>query len=622
MSEKDNATVALPRPAGRGPGPMGGGPMAGMAFGGKAKDFKGSMKKLFKYLRPYYLQLLVAIIFSVASCVFAILAPTYINKITNEIAAPMVLQAMGIPASIDMSRVAEIGIMLIIIYVLNFSLGFLQGFLMAGVNQRVTRSLRGEISVKINKLPLKYFDQRTHGETLSRVTNDVDTIGNTLNQSLGMLISSTTMVIGVLIAMFVSKWQMALVAVTTVPVSLVLIVIVVGISQKFFSRQQRYLGELNGQIEEVFSGLNVVKAFNGEEKVLESFDKTNGELYKGAKMAQFLSGMMMPIMAFVANLAYVAICVVGGILLLNGKATPGDITSFFIYVRLFQNPLSQFAQVANSFQSAAAAAERVFEFLEEKEIADESEKSKKLESVKGNVEFKNVRFGYNADKTIIHDFSVSVKAGQKVAIVGPTGAGKTTLVNLLMRFYDVDSGDILIDGTSIYDMKREDVRSLFGMVLQDTWLFDGTVKENIRYNCENVTDEQIENACKAAGVHHFITTLPNGYDMRLDDQANISGGQKQLLTIARAMIQNSPMLILDEATSSVDTRTEQLIQNAMDNLTAGRTSFVIAHRLSTIKNADLILVLRDGDIVEKGNHAELLRQNGFYAGLYNSQFSE
>ena len=586
-----------------------GGPMGRGGFE-KPKNFKASIKRLVLFLKPQYPAIILALLFSAAATVLSVLAPGYINDITNEI----FVAVFGIP--IDMGEVGRIGVTLVIFYGATFLLNYVQSFLMAGVNQKTSRRMRGLIAKKINDVPLRYFDSRSYGDVLSRVTNDVDTIGQTLNQSVSTLISSVIMLGGVLIAMFVTRWEMALTALLTVPLGMLLMLLIVGKSQKYFIGQQNYLGALNGKIEETYAGQNVVKAFNAEQKVREDFDRTNRNLFNSAWKSQFLSGLMMPLMTFVSNLGYVAVAVAGVLLFINGRIPePGIITSFFIYVRLFQNPINQIAQVANTLQSTAAAAERVFEFLDEPEQEDETGKPDAIENVTGRVEFRNVRFGYTPDREIIHNFSAVIEPGQKVAIVGPTGAGKTTMVNLLMRFYE-----ILIDGVPVSSVKREAVRSLFGMVLQDTWLFNGTIRENVAYAKRDATDGEIEEACRAANADHFISTFAGGYDMVLDDDTNLSGGQRQLLTIARAMVQDSPMLILDEATSNVDTRTEQLIQDAMDRLTAGRTSFVIAHRLSTIKNADLILVMKDGNIIEQGSHDDLLAADGFYASLYNSQF--
>ena len=591
-----------------------GGPMGRGGFE-KPKNFKASIKRLVLFLKPQYPAIILALLFSAAATVLSVLAPGYINDITNEI----FVAVFGSP--IDMGEVGRIGVTLVIFYGATFLLNYVQSFLMAGVNQKTSKRMRGLIAKKINDVPLRYFDSRSYGDVLSRVTNDVDTIGQTLNQSVSTLISSVIMLGGVLIAMFVTRWEMALTALLTVPLGMLLMLLIVGKSQKYFIGQQNYLGELNGKIEETYAGQNVVKAFNAEQKVREDFDRTNRNLFNSAWKSQFLSGLMMPLMTFVSNLGYVAVAVVGVLLFINGRiAEPGIITSFFIYVRLFQNPINQIAQVANTLQSTAAAAERVFEFLDEPEQEDETGKPDAIENVTGRVEFRNVRFGYTPDREIIHNFSAVIEPGQKVAIVGPTGAGKTTMVNLLMRFYEVSGGEILIDGVPVSSVKREAVRSLFGMVLQDTWLFNGTIRENVAYAKRDATDGEIEEACRAANADHFISTFAGGYDMVLDDDTNLSGGQRQLLTIARAMVQDSPMLILDEATSNVDTRTEQLIQDAMDRLTAGRTSFVIAHRLSTIKNADLILVMKDGNIIEQGSHDDLLAADGFYASLYNSQF--
>ena len=614
MSKKETNQV---RPMRAHQGPMGGGMMGGRGSGAKAKDFKGSLVKLIKFIKPYLPVIVLAIIFTSISTILSILAPTYIGYLTDEIAVSM----FGF--QINMPNVTKFAVILAIFYGTSMLSSYTQAFLMAGVNQKVSRALRQAISQKINKIPLKYFDSHNTGDTLSRVTNDVDTIGQTLNQSISSLISAVIMLIGVLIAMFVTSWQLALTALVTVPLSFGIIMVVIKLSQKYFVTQQRNLGALNGHIEEIYSGQNVVKAFNGEQKAEKTLSEINKRLLVSARKSQFISGLMMPIMGFVSNLGYVAVATVGGALFVRGDISSfGVIATFFIYVRLFQNPLSQIAQAAGNLQGTAAASERVFEFLEENEQVNEDEKTLTLPSVQGKVEFKNVFFGYDEGKTIIKGFSAVIKPGQKVAIVGPTGAGKTTMINLLMRFYEINEGQILIDDIPIQDMKREDVRRLFGMVLQDTWLFNGTIKENIVYATKGINDEQVIEAAKAANVHHFITTLAGGYEMMLDDDASISGGQRQLLTIARAMVQNSPMLILDEATSNVDTRTEQLIQNAMDKVTKGRTSFVIAHRLSTIKNADLILVMKDGNVIESGTHNELIARHSFYADLYNSQFSE
>ncbi|HJD05302.1 MAG TPA: ABC transporter ATP-binding protein/permease [Candidatus Onthoplasma faecipullorum] len=525
-------------------------------------------------------------------------------------------------AKVDIEKIFKICITLVILYIVAYFANFFQGFIMATVNQKVSQDMRGAISKKINRIPLKYYDTTSYGDILSRITNDVDTIGQTLNNSISTLIGAGALFIGSLIMMFVTNWIMALSGIVATLIGFILMNVIIKKSQKYFIMQQNVLGQANGYVEEAYSGQEIIKAYNAEDEVQTKFEKINQKLYVSGWKSQFFSGLMQPLMSFIGNFGYVVVCVVGAVLVHYGYINFSVIIAIMIYIRLFTQPLSQLAQGVTNLQSTAAASERVFEFLEVEELSNEDNLNKKVEKVKGNVEFKHVHFGYNPDKIIINDFSASIKSGEKVAIVGPTGAGKTTLVNLLMKFYDINSGDIIIDGVSIKDMKREDVHDLFGMVLQDTWLFNGTIKENIRYNKQDVTDEQIVEACKVAGIDHFIRTLPNGYDTILDDNTNISAGQKQLLTIARAMVENAPMLILDEATSSVDTRTEILIQQAMDKLTENRTSFVIAHRLSTIKNADLILVLKDGDIVEQGNHEELLKKGGFYADLYNSQFEE
>ncbi|MCF0147379.1 MAG: ABC transporter ATP-binding protein [Clostridium sp.] len=579
----------------------------------KAKDLKGTWIKLLKYSKAYVAFMIIAIIFAIAGTTFTILGPDKLKEITNVI-------MQGIMAEIDLTEVRRIGIILVIFYVSGSVLSYGQQFILTKVTQKIANKLRKDISFKMNKLPLKYFDSTSHGEILSRVTNDVDTIGQSMNQSVGTLVSAVVLFAGSLIMMLKTNVLMSLAAILATIIGFALMMVIMGKSQKYFASQQKELGKLNGHIEEIYSAHNIVKAYNGENNAINKFEETNTRLFESARNAQFLSGLMMPVMAFVGNLGYVAVCVVGAALAFNGKIEFGVIVAFMIYIRLFTQPLSQLGQAATSLQSAAAAAERVFDFLEQPELEDESNKTTVLENIKGNVEFKNVRFGYNEDKIIIKDFSVKTKAGQKVAIVGPTGAGKTTIVNLLMRFYELNSGQILIDGVDTKSITRENVHDLFCMVLQDTWLFESTVRDNIVYNKTGVTDEEIIKACKAVGIHHFIMTLPHGYDTVLDDKTNLSAGQRQLITIARAMIENAPLLILDEATSSVDTRTEILIQEAMDKLTVGKTSFVIAHRLSTIKNADLILVMKDGDVIESGNHIELLEKGGFYADLYNSQF--
>lgn len=587
----------------------------GMGSTAKAKNFKKSFIQLGKSLKSFKWMIIVALVFAVASTALNIISPTIIKNLGEVI-------IVG-GKNIDMNRVMHYGIVLICMYVGSGILNFLQGFIMAKVTAVVTKQYRTDISKKINRLPLKYFDNNQIGDTLSRVTNDVDTLGQSLANSLSSAISSVTMIIGAVIMMFVNSWLLTLVTFAIMPISIGLVLLIVKFSQKHFVKQQDDLGEINGQIEEIYSAHNVVTVFSGEKKAQKKFDKTNLGLFKSSFKANFLSSLMQPMMNFIGNLSYVVICLLGGyIAIKNGDPIfAATIVTFVTYMRIFNNQVSNIANISSTLQSTAAASERVFEFLEEEE-QEEEHKEWQLQTVKGDVEFKNVCFGYNPDKIIIHDFNVQVKAGQKVAIVGPTGAGKTTLVNLLMRFYEVNSGDILIDGVSIKDMPREEVRSYFGMVLQDTWLFEGTIRENISYGTEGLTNEQIEKACSFTHIDHFIRSLPGGYDMVIDEKANISQGQRQLLTIARVMVNNAPMLILDEATSSVDTRTEEIIQKAMDKLSEGRTSFVIAHRLSTIKNADIILVLKDGDIVESGNHEELLAKGGFYADLYNSQFEE
>jgi ATP-binding cassette subfamily B multidrug efflux pump len=605
-------------------GPMGGGMMGGpMGPGGgeKAKDFKGTMRTLMSHLAKYKFAILLVIIFAIGSAAFAIVGPKILGNATTEIFNGLVAKITGQGGGINFTKIGEILLFLLGLYVVSAIFSFIQGYIMTGVSQKVSYNFRKEISEKINRMPMKYFESRTHGEVLSRVTNDIDTLSQSLNQSMTQVITSITMIIGVLIMMFSISWQMTLVALLILPLSMFLIMSVVKRSQKYFKSQQEYLGHVNGQVEEVYGGLNIVKAFNGEDEVIEEFDQLNGTLYHSAWKSQFLSGMMMPVMTFVGNLGYVAVSILGGYLVIKNTIQVGDIQSFIQYIRSFTQPIAQVAQVANLLQSTAAAAERVFEFLNEEEEDQFVENPAHIEKVEGNVTFEDVQFGYDPDKIIINDFSTTVKQGQKVAIVGPTGAGKTTMIKLLMRFYDVNSGAILVDGHDIRDFNRTELRDLFGMVLQDTWLFNDTIMENIRYGRLDATDEEVIAAAKAAHVDHFIKTLPKGYQMELNEEAsNISQGQKQLLTIARAILADPKILILDEATSSVDTRTEIRIQKAMDNLMNGRTSFVIAHRLSTIRDADLILVMKDGDIIEQGNHEDLIAANGFYANLYNSQF--
>ena len=606
-----------------GGGPMGGGPM-GQGPVEKAKDFKGSIRKLFKYIGRYKIGVLFVAVFAIGGTVFNILGPKILGNATTEIFKGISGKLSG-GEGIDFDKVGQILIMVLALYVISALFSFIQGYIMTGISQKVAYRLRKEMSQKINRLPMKYFDGRTHGEILSRITNDVDTLGQSLNQSVTTLISSVATIIGILIMMLTISPLMTLITLLILPVSAVLMSFTMKKSQKFFATQQEYLGHVNGQVEETFSGQNVVKVFNREEEAVKTFKDTNDILYKSAWKSQFISGMMMPIMNFVSNLGYVGVVVLGGILAINGAITVGDIQAFIQYVRNFTMPISQIAQVMNMLQSMAASAERVFEFLGEEE---ESQMAAEHASITANdligeVAFENIRFGYNEEDIIINDFNAHIKQGQKVAIVGPTGAGKTTMVKLLMRFYDVNSGSVKIDGIDIRDFDRSELRQAFGMVLQDTWLFKGSIMENIRYGNLEATDEEVIEAAKAANAHHFIKTLPDGYGMELNEEAdNVSQGQKQLITIARAILADNKILILDEATSSVDTRTEERIQAAMDNLMQGRTSFIIAHRLSTIRNADLIIVMDKGDIVEQGTHQELLAKDGFYAKLYNSQFEK
>lgn len=592
---------------------MGGGPRSGMAAGEKADNFKDSMLQLVRYSRRYLPAILVAVVLAIAGSILNIIGPGMLSDITDLI-------TKGLRTGIDVDAVVRIAGLLAVLYGLGLVFNLVQGIMMSDISQKTSKRLRSDISSKMNRLPLNYYDKTSHGDILSRVTNDVDTVGQSLTQSLSTIVTSVTMLVGTLVMMFYTNWIMTLAGVAATLVGFVFMLLIISRSQKYFTRQQVELGVINGHIEEMYSGHSVVKAYNGEKAARNTFDKMNRNLYDSAWKSQFLSGLMMPLMTFIGNFGYVVVCIVGAVLAINGSISFGVIVAFMMYIRLFTQPLSQIAQVVTSLQTAAAASERVFAFLNEEELADESGKTARLETAKGNVEFDHVSFGYSPEKIIIHDFSAEVKQGQKIAVVGPTGAGKTTLVNLLMRFYEINGGSITIDGTPIGDLKRENIHELFGMVLQDTWLFEGTVKENIIYSKKGVTDEQVIAACKSVGLHHFIQTLPKGYDTVLDENANLSAGQKQLVTIARAMIENAPMLILDEATSSVDTRTEVLIQNAMDTLMQGRTSFIIAHRLSTIRNADKILVMKDGDIIESGTHEELMEAGGFYSELYNSQF--
>ena len=602
-------------------GPMGGhGP--GMRPTEKAKDFKGSMGKLFRYMSRYKLRFVMVFIFAVAGTVFNIAGPKILGKATTELFNGLVAKVNG-TGSINFSKIGMILLWTLGLYLASACFSFIQGWIMTGISNDVTYNLRKDISKKINKLPLNYFESRTNGEILSRVTNDVDTLQMSLNQSLTQLITSVTTLIGVFIMMLSINVWMTLAALLILPVSMFIIQAVMKHSQKYFQAQQNYLGAVNGQIEENFGGHDVVRVFNKENDVLEEFEKDNKKLYESAWKSQFFSGMMMPIMQFVGNLGYVMVALLGGVFVIKGSIEVGDIQSFFQYIRNFTQPIQQIAQVTNLLQSSAAASERVFEFMDEEEEVQQPENPDSIEGLNGNVQFEHVEFGYNPDKIIINDFSADVKDGQKVAIVGPTGAGKTTMVKLLMRFYDVNKGAIKVDGHDVRNFNRSELHEMFGMVLQDTWLFSGTIMENIRYGRLDATDEEVIAAAKAAHIHNFIMQQPGGYQMVLDEEtSNISQGQKQLLTIARAILADNKILILDEATSSVDTRTEMQIQKAMDNLMKGRTSFVIAHRLSTIKDADLILVMKDGDIIEQGNHKELLAANGFYADLYNSQFDK
>ncbi len=606
-------------------GPMGGGPMGGMmSAGGKAKDFKGTFKKLIKYFKDFRISLIFVIVFAILSTVFAIVCPKILGNATTSIAkSSMKAFTTQSEINIDFDYLKKLAFILIGLFIISAIFSFIQGFIISGVSQKITYKLRQQISFKMSKLPLRYYDTVTHGEILSRITNDVDTVSMSLQQSMTQIISSVVTIIGIIIMMLSISPLMTLIAIISLPLSGILVSIIVKLSQKHFKNQQKYLGQLNGHVEEMYSGHNIIKAFNLEKKSINELKNINNLLYKSSWKSNFLSGLMMPILNFVGNLGYIAVCVVGGYLTINKGFGIGGIQSFVAYIRQFNYPIAQTAQIANVLQSTMAAAERVFAFLDEEEEVPETKNPAQIKKVQGNVDFDNITFGYNEDKVILHDVNVSVKSGQTVAIVGPTGAGKTTIINLLMRFYDVNKGSIKIDGVDIRDMTRADLRKIFGMVLQDTWLFNGTIRENLSYGKLDASEEEIKAAAKAAHCNHFINTTAEGYDLVINEEAsNLSQGQKQLLTIARAILADPPILILDEATSSVDTRTEQRIQRAMNNLMKGRTSFVIAHRLSTIRDADIILVMKDGNIIEQGNHEELIAKQGFYYDLYNSQFDK
>jgi len=608
----------------KGPGP--GGP-PGMGMGGgpveKPKDFKGTFKKLNAYLKPYLVPLILVVIFAIGSTIFGITGPKILGNVTTKVFEGLVSKVSGTGTGIDFESIKNSLLLLLGLYVISMVLGFIQSYIVSGVAQKVSYNLRESISKKINKLPLKYFDKNSHGDVLSRMTNDVDTVSQSLNQSLSQIITSVTTIIGIMIMMLGISITMTFVAILILPISMVLMITVMKKSQKFFASQQKFLGKANGYVEEAFGGHLIMKAFNGEEKAVKEFGEINDNLYGTAWKSQFFSGLAMPLMGFISNLGYVAVSILGGYLAIMKFITVGDILAFIQYIRRFTQPISQVAQISNVLQSTVAASERIFEFLEEEEIAEEEGIRMPAEEVHGNVSFEHVHFGYNPEEIIIKDFTLDVKSGQRVAIVGPTGAGKTTLVKLLMRYYELNEGSISIDGINIKEMNRGDLRNSIGMVLQDTWLFNGSIMDNIRYGRLDATDEEVVCASKASYVHHFVKTLPKGYEMEINEEAsNISAGQKQLLTIARVFLKDPSILILDEATSSVDTRTEVLIQESMEKLMKGRTSFIIAHRLSTIRNADMILVLNEGDIVETGTHTELLEKKGFYENLYNSQFEE
>lgn len=597
--------------------------MRGMGGGKvKAKNFKGSMKKLFNYLFKYKFSVILVVLFAIGSTAFSIIGPKILGNATTEIFNGIMSKLSG-GSGIDFNKIGRILITLLGIYLISAVFSFIQGFIMTGVSQKLTYRLRKEMIEKIDRMPMNYFDRRTHGEVLSRITNDIDTLNQSLNQSMTQIITSITTIIGIVFMMCTINVIMTCTIVLIVPISLIFITFIAKKSQKYFKEQQDYLGHVNGQVEEVYGGHNIVKVFNGEEDAINKFNTDNETLYKSAWKSQFLSGLMQPIMMFISNIGYVAVAILGGFFAIQNKISVGDIQSFIQYTRSFTQPLAQIAQISNMLQSIAASSERVFEFLEEEEEVQFVDNPESIENIEGNVEFRNVKFGYYPDKIIINNFTLKVNEGKKVAIVGPTGAGKSTIIKILMRFYDINNGDILIDGKSIYNFNRRDLRKLFGMVLQETWLFNGSIKENIRYGNLDASDEEVHNAAESAEADEFISTFHEGYEMILNEEvSNVSQGQKQLLTIARAILKDPKILILDEATSSVDTRTELKIQKAMDTLMEGRTSFIIAHRLSTIKNADIILVLKDGDIIEQGNHEELMAMNGFYTNLYNSQFEK
>lgn len=618
MSNTEQTTNKPPRMR----GPMGGGPHGGHGPAEKAKDVKGTTKKLANRLSEHKIAIIIVMIFAIGSTIFSIVGPKILGNATTEIYTGLMNKING-TGGIDFAKIGKIILFALGLYAVSALFSMIQSYIMAGVAQKVTYKIRNELTEKINKLPMKYFDKRTNGEVLSIISNDVDTLSTGLNQSITQIITSIFTIIGILVMMLSISWEMTLVSLLILPISAVILKKVIGKSQKYFVKQQEYLGHVNGQVEEAYGGHNIVKVFGRENEAIKEFEKDNQELYKSGWRSQFLSGLMHPLMNFVGNVGYVAVAILGGYFAVKGRITVGNIQSFIQYNKQFTQPIGQVAQISSTIQSMLAAAERIFEFLEEKEEVEDVKNPLSTDGLKGNIKFEHVHFGYDPEKTIINDFNADVKDGQKIAIVGPTGAGKTTMVKLLMRFYDVNSGAILLDGHNIKEFKRGELRKMFGMVLQDTWLFGGTIKENIKYSKPDATDSEVIEAAKAAHVHHYIKTLSKGYDAKINEEStNISAGQKQLLTIARVILANPKILILDEATSSIDTRTEQQIQSAMDNLMKGRTSFIIAHRLSTIKNADLILVMDHGDIVEQGNHEELLAKDGFYAKLYNSQFED